>query len=504
MHIKEVFFLKLTILFLCISLQPSNARSNFARERENNDMPSIAVKSGMNLVGKVLDGTTPLLGVVVSDGYTTTVTDNNGLYQLKANCKAEFVFISVPADCEIPVEDGFPKFYQPISVYENEIIEKNFYLKRGAIKEHFCLFAMADVQIGDKMDAAYLSYVDIPEMKKFIRADLSTIPLYGISLGDLVWDDLSYYSIYKAQIKRLSIPFFSVVGNHDHNKHIINNDGKSVSEFKREFGPTYYSYNIGQCHFVVLDDIIFMGGNQRQNKGYRGEITENQLKWLKSDLKYISKDKLIIVCLHIPTTQRDHQLEVVNKERLYHLLQGYQVQILSGHTHNNYTSIISGRIQENTIGAVQGGLWSGDLCNDGSPRGFAIYEFEGNQIKNCYYKGTLHSKDYQMFLYKPGRAVSKRYRDGILINIFAWNPNWCVKAYENGTYVDDLKNIREIDPRAYEAIYGMDKPACRQIQKPDRMNEHCFYYKPSSNWSTVTIEAIDPYGNIYRQSISSD
>ena len=49
-------------------------------------------------------------GVVVSDGFTATVTDKNGEYQFKRSSDAVYVFYSIPADCEVPVDNGGPRF----------------------------------------------------------------------------------------------------------------------------------------------------------------------------------------------------------------------------------------------------------------------------------------------------------------------------------------------------------------------------------------------------------
>ncbi|MDD3040865.1 calcineurin-like phosphoesterase family protein [Bacteroides sp.] len=486
-------------LLLSVNIACSSDDTNEGGSGNGNEDSGISVKPGMNLVGKIMDGTTPLQGVVVSDGYTTATTDDEGIYQMKANSKAEFVFVSVPADCEIPVSNNFPVIYQTITVKPNDVLYKNFSLKKSGVKSQFRLLAVADIQIGDKTDITYLE-TDIPKIISYLKEDIDSQPIYGISLGDLVWDNLPYYSNYKEQVSRLNIPTFSVIGNHDHDMNVKDNDEAADAAFKENFGPTYYSYNIGQCHFVVLDDVLYEGG---ADKSYTGTITDRQLAWLKEDLKHISKDKLIILGVHIPTKRRNSNSQVTNNAALYKLLEGYQVRILSGHSHNNYTTTISENIEENSLGSIMGAYWNGDLCNDGSARGFAIYEIEGNQIKNWYYKGTHHERDYQMYLYSPGEAVSDKYKSGIIVNIFTWHTNWSVKLYENGIYKQNLtQNIKEMDPRAYNTMYGSDKPSHRPSAEPEKNCDHMFFYQPTSSWSEVKIEASDPYGNTYVKTIT--
>ncbi|WP_185154850.1 calcineurin-like phosphoesterase family protein [Dysgonomonas sp. 25] len=464
----------------------------------NNSAGSIKVKEGMNLVGMVLDGNTPIEGVVVSDGYTVTKTDEDGIYQMSANRDAKFVFLSVPADCEIPVgANNIPKIYKTIGVIkQGDVLRRDFSLKRTQKIENFTLLALADVQIGNSTDLNLLK-VEVPKIKSYIDSKITT-PVYGISLGDLVWDNMPYLQQYAEETGLIGVPTFQVIGNHDHNKAVLSDDAGSAVDFEANFGPTYYSYNIGDCHFVVLDDVLYTG-----DKNYTGNITQNQLDWLKKDLEHVSKDKLIILGVHIPTKRRNSSGAVSNNQDLYTILDGYKVRILSGHSHNNYTTTISPDIEENTMGSVMGAFWSGDLCNDGSPRGYTIYEIEGNEIKNRYYKGTSHDRDYQMYLYNIGEAVTVSRQDGLIFNLFNWHTNWTVKVYEDGVYTTTLtNNVKELDRRAYDFMDGPSKPAYRPSAEPERNNDHMFYYKPSASWSTVKVEATDPYGNTYIQSIN--
>ena len=54
----------------------------------------------------------PVEGVVVSDGFQCVATDAGGVYQMKRNDKAEYVYYSVPAEFKIRTgHDGYPDFY---------------------------------------------------------------------------------------------------------------------------------------------------------------------------------------------------------------------------------------------------------------------------------------------------------------------------------------------------------------------------------------------------------
>lgn len=471
---------------------------------------TIEVKEGMNLVGKITDGTSPIQGVVVSDGYSVTTTDADGIYQLAANRdSARFVFISVPAEYEIPLDEkGVPKMYQDISdltltYYPKAVVQRDFTLAKAAKKTAFTLVALADVQIGNKDDLAQMKK-DLPKIKEYIQT--LNAPMYGISLGDLVWDNLPYLLDYRDGMQSLGLPVFQVIGNHDHELKVNGNDLLSAMQYETVFGPTYYSYNIGDCHFVVLDDIEYEGGESKQ---YEGRITDSQLNWLKQDLAHVDKDKLIIVATHIPTKRRVSSTQVTNNADLYKILEGYNVRILSGHSHYNYTTTISDKIEENTHGAVMGEFWTGEFCRDGAPKGYAIYEINGATIKNWYYKGTEKDKDYQMKVYAPGTSVEALYSKDVLINIFTWHTNWTVTASEDGgKAVEVTRTARTYDPDAYEFLGGPSddtKPAVRPTLAEVGRTDHILRYTPSNtSWKNIVITATDPYGNTYTQEIVNE
>ena len=50
--------------------------------------------------------------------------------------------------------------------------------------------------------------------------------VYGITLGDLVWNTPSLLGYYKKRIGSTGVPVFAVIGNHDHNEH-VKDDKKS-------------------------------------------------------------------------------------------------------------------------------------------------------------------------------------------------------------------------------------------------------------------------------------
>ena len=109
-----------------------------------------------------------------------------------------------------------------------------------------------------------------------------------------------------------------------------------------------------------------------------------------------------------------------------------------------------------------------------------------------------------MYLYGPGEAVSEKYRDGLILNIFNWHTTWTVEVQEDNagwvTLPSDSNLRYEMDRRAYDFMFGDTKPEHRPTAEPESQNDHMFYYKPASeSWGTVTVRASDPYGNVYTE-----
>lgn len=86
----------------------------------------------------------------------------------------------------------------------------------------------------------------------------------------------------------------------------------SFDTFRNEFGPEYYSFDIGKVHFVIMNDVKYPCGpednedglhghcDQEDRQDYTGTIIERQMTWLKNDLAHVPKDRLIHLHMHIP------------------------------------------------------------------------------------------------------------------------------------------------------------------------------------------------------------
>jgi len=440
--------------------------------------------------GKVQSSGSGVAGVVVSDGYTVAVTDKKGNYSLPLHSDAEFVFISIPAGHAIPSEKGLARFYQPLK--KGQAQTADFNLQKNPLDDtRHALIIWADTQMVKDQDAETLVKVSAPDTAALIQS-LGNIPTHGITVGDLVHDRFDLFDDYARAVEVTGIPFFQAIGNHDMD-YTARTDDQSQSKYKSLFGPSYYSFNRGKIHYVVLDDVFFLG----KGHNYIGYITENQLQWLEQDLKHVAAGSTVIVSLHIPTNtnaaDREQKPEnpggtVSNREHLYSLLKPFKVHIMSGHTHWN-EKWEKDNIMEHNHGTVCGAWWREQaVAADGTPNGYAVYEINGNDV-TWYYKSTGKSAEHQMTLYKPGRSTTKP--EAVVANIWNWDGQWKVEWAEDGMPKGTMEQIRCQDPVVVESY-----PKNMHV-----MSDHFFAAVPSSNAKEIQVKATDRFGKVYQETI---
>ncbi len=464
------------------------------------DLPSMF--NPLRVRGKVSSAGKGIAGVAVSDGRIVAKTDANGDFELISGSDRDFVFVSMPAGFELVKQaNGSASFFQKIDKSKAEQ-SLQFDLKKSANSDgnhHFLL--LSDTQIQDDYDAGQLLTVAAPDVQKTI-ASLNDPNLFGIGCGDLVYDRLELFKEYNESVKSYNTPFFQVVGNHDLDFG-GRSDATTTGTFKGHFGPTYYSWNRGEVHYVVLDDVFYLGRIGDGAK-YIGHIPEEQLAWLEQDLALVEKGKTVVISLHIPTytgavtryPERDTLGGTVsNREHLYRMLEGYQAHILSGHTHFN-DNMISGHVYEHCHGTVCGAWWSGPICYDGTPNGYAIYEAKGSELR-WQYKGTGLEINEQFRVYKTG--YHKDFPDQMALNCWNFDPAWELSWYESGIKKGAPEKRVALDPWSVELHSGPNLPSRRSWVEP-QLNDHMFFFKPES-MDNLVVEAKDRFGKVYSKRV---
>lgn len=469
-----------------------------------------------NIRGQITDSKTgaPIAGVSVSDGYTVTTTDADGNYAFYGNELTRTVFISVPAEYEIPTDkDGHPAFYTngQFNDPQKEYAVSFKLTPREKVSEKFILCAAADVHIYDGTDKNYPKNrrSDLTQFKEDCLPDmLNTMEgLNGggsyndcivLFAGDQMSDNMEQVVPFKntlanKTVNNRKVVFLHCIGNHDFaNRDLVDKDPTSYNAsktFVENFGPMDYSLNIGNAHIVVMNNMIVNSkdnltrDNQVQCVGYSKGITDEQLEWLKQDLDCVKnpEKKVIILCVHVPIYNDGSQ----NYQQVVKMMTSfYEGHIVSGHSHNikNYIhkqTCKNGKgIYEHNLQSLAGDWWFSNLSADGSPRGYKVFRFSGNKLFDSLNKAVGASKNYQMRVYngndsysgttKNGGTPAKgtlpkydtytwddSYKGHFLVRVWNADENWSVSFVQNGvaTEMTRLSSIVDQCSQAFGCNY---------------------------------------------------
>ena len=408
--------------------------------------------------------------VAVSNGYDVVLTNAQGFYSLPVSGD-NTIFVIKPSGYQVPVDEYFiPKYYyhhkpggspqsfqyKGVSTTGKLPKSVDFALYKYNEPKDFTAIVFGDPQPYSIEDLNYFTQKIVADVQKTDKT------LFGISLGDIVGDNLDLQPIYKERMKSLQLPWYNVMGNHDMN-YDATSDLLSDETFQKNFGLANLAFNYGDAHFVILDNILYP--DPRGGNGYWAGYREDQLRFLENDLKFVPKNKLIVLSQHIQMkddTGGSYRLE--DRQRIFDLLKDYEnVLIMSAHTHLQdqieYTEINGWKggkpLHEYNAGTTSGDWYSGKhdanglpdaTMRDGTPQGYAFLNIHGNQYK-VDYKVAGRGADHQMNIYAPkvvahnGRTTSQ-----IVVNFFMGSKNDVVELrIDNGEW-RKMRYVEAVDP----------------------------------------------------------
>jgi hypothetical protein len=188
---------------------------------------------------------------------------------------------------------------------------------------------------------------------------------------------------------------------------------------------------------------------------------------------------------------------VTNREALYELLAPYRAHVLSGHTHEHEHLVTerggaaAGTRHEHVHGAVCGAWWSGDVCWDGAPNGYGVYDVRGEEVR-WRYKGTGLADDVRLRVYGPGADPAQP--AAVIANVWDWDPAWRVTWSEDGEPRGEMRRAPGLDPRARREHAGPDRPGRRPWVEPTPTG-HLFAAEPAAGAREVRVEITDRWGD---------
>ncbi len=245
----------------------------------------------------------------------------------------------------------------------------------------FHFIQMSDTQFGMFTDNNGFEK-ETANFEKAIDAANKLQPAFVIVCGDLVnkTGDTKQIAEYKRIADKLnkSIPLYNVAGNHD----VANKPTKeSLDNYRKNFGPDYYSFMQGNLYGIVLNSSLFFDSTGAPDEAGK------QDKWLHQTLEEAKKQKYtnIVIFQHIPwfldnLDEKDQYFNIPTsvRQKYIALFQSYGVKyIFAGHLHKNAIG------HAKDLEMITTGPVGKPLGKD--PSGFRIVNVNGNVITHHYY-----------------------------------------------------------------------------------------------------------------------
>lgn len=542
---KRILTLMLALLTVCSAEAAYNVKK-------------IKTSKDVTLCGVVYCGDEPLAGVSVSDGVNVTKTDAKGIYTLKSDKRYGCVYISTPAGYAPKVKEDVRPCYWASTTEPATKRERHDFALDKVDDKRFSLLLFTDSHLCDDQklnDLKTFEELCLPAIKRVCAQNYGTMT-YAINLGDVTWDRFWYETGFDIERvpsylleKGFPVPFLCVMGNHDNDPSTRPDDDtdmKASARFRRVFGPTHFSMNIGDVHLVILDDIVYKNEvkpDQKRHKGVFGSrnydmyVDDVQMEWLRQDLASVSKSTPIVICMHAPLFTRNSEGRQAfewmegKEEPFVELLREFEsVRIYSGHRHQNISHVhpLYPNITECCITAIAGDLWktpnvsSKHIGEDGGDAGFFLATFDGKELKQVWH--SVEGGEKAPFRIYDASGLREKYAaspmlqhlcelhpnqtnyaesmyDGyIYVNCFHWEKGCTLTIVEDGKKLE-VEQVMDSDPCAAEIIFAPARAKSKKthVKTNDFLSRcyHMFRAKASTRNADVTVTLTTPYGDTF-------
>jgi hypothetical protein len=493
-----------------------------------------------------------LEGIMVSNGDAVVRTDAEGRYSI-AVAPGQSVFVIKPTGFALPVEPStmLPRFAY-VHLPEGTPADLRFRFPglepTGALPD-FIDFTL--IRVEERPAFSVILFTD-PQPESlaevdYIRDDVvATVDgidaAFGVTTGDVMFDDLSYYARYNGIVGSIGLPWFNCPGNHDLNLEAPD-DTHSRDTYVRTFGARNVAFQVGGATFFALDNVEYLGTDPTKPNGfgkYRGYFRDHQLAFIRNVLSDVPKDRLVVFFFHIPLQTlagTDPAVATVNTKAFLEAISTHPNTLsFSGHTHTSEhwyfgadDGYAAGTHHHQVLAAVSGSWWSGPmdergipiaLQSDGAPNGFHILSIDDARYTTTLVPARDPSRaqirlvlDHQ--LHRDGPEVMRDYRPGSLLagpvlqgalpstrlvaNFFSGGPRSKLEmSVGRGTFAPMTK-VERIDPFVTE-VYARNEATKKPWVKP-AVSTHVWQATLPANLirgsHRVRVRATDEYGRVH-------
>ena len=496
-----------------------------------------------------------ITNVRVSNGVDVVLTDQNGAYEVEVEGDV-VVFVVKPTGYATPLnESNLPQFYyvhrpegSPLAFRYPGISSTgqlpdswDFPLLKEEVEERYEAILFADPQPQTEIELEYIRDDVIAEL-------IGTWAKFGITLGDIMFDDLALFDRYNRLVGTIGIPWYNVPGNHELNFE-AESDETSLETFTRHYGPRYYSFEYGNVVFFVLDNVIYEGATEPTSDNvmgrgsYRGGLDADQLQWFANELKHIPTSKLIFLSMHVPLNSPSGDapgIHTGNGGELLKMLDDYpHVYSVAGHMHSSQHVYLNsdnevdleGRFHHHVLTTVSGSWWSGpmdergipvSIQSDGNPNGYHILSID-DVTPSVRFKGAGESPDLQMRItldsvfhssdynslrdFRTGELFGGRISAAhtpstrILVNVFDGGPKTTVKYRIDDGEAKSMSKVEEPDPHFVELQNRFSASMKSWVQAfPSQHLWSAALDELAPGTYVLHVEAVDEFSNTHRAS----
>lgn len=173
--------------------------------------------------------------------------------------------------------------------------------------------------------------------------------------------------------------------------------------------------------------------------------------WLCNDLKYVDKNKIVMLCAHSsmfrkpdsePAERDKHGPDYASRLAQYRFVHSW-----AGHSHINFNYAYAAEepaakfpnVESHILARSTGALWLNErISTDGTPRGYLVVDVDGEQI-SWYYKPLGLGRDRQIRAYAPGVWYDDGY---VYANVWNHDARWGEVRYtDSGKDKAEMKRV---------------------------------------------------------------
>lgn len=365
-------------------------------------------------------GEAGLEGVLVSNGRDVVATDEVGRYEIDV-ADGQAVFVIKPRDHALPLDaHNKPRFYHVhrpngsprglrfpgLSPTGPLPASLDFALHASPEPDRFSVVLVGDPQPRNLAELEYFAHDIVGDIR---GTGFAQDAAFVLSLGDLMFDNLSLFEPYNEYMSVLGAPVHNVLGNHDINFDVAD-DEHSAEAWRRVYGPPDYAFRVGRAWFFVLDNVVYEG--EQNDKKYHADLRDDQLEFVRNVLAHADRDALVVLAMHIPLPG------VRRKAELFEILSPFAHTFsVSAHWHRQRHYFIGpgdgwlrAEPHHHLVHATGSGSWWAGVpdergiphatMSDGQPNGWSLLTIDGNRY-DLRFKAAGRPEAEHMAIYLP-------------------------------------------------------------------------------------------------------